>query len=436
VTIVPEIEMPGHSLAAIVAYPELGAAPADRRTMGDWGIFPSILNPSEATLGFMQNVLTEVAALFPGRWVNVGGDEAVKDAWKNNPAIEAERVRLGLADDEALQGWFTDRIGAFLAAKGKRMIGWDDIVKGGAGLPADAAVVSWHLDGAAQAAGLGHDAVIATDPVLYFDHRQGADPAEPPGRGSVVGVQDVYATDPAPPTLPPDQRAHIFGVQANLWSEHMPSERDVELMAFPRADALAEIGWTDPARKDLADFLQRLPEEFARDRALGFANDVPRPPDTPIDPARPTRLADQQLPSCTNKVVLNLEAPLAAQRGQRYLVDAMNPCWIYPQADLTRGARLSFSVTRLPFNFQLGADRAKIPLRPPATPAGELVVTDGCDGKPVATIPLAAAARNPGLTVLSAEAAPLAGKHDLCLAFTQRSLDPMWVVRWAEVDPR
>jgi hexosaminidase len=436
VTIVPEIEMPGHSLAAIVAYPELGAAPPDRRTMGDWGIFPSILNPSERTLGFMQNVLTEVAALFPGPWINVGGDEADKDQWKNNPAIEAERVRLGLADDKALQGWFTDRIGAFLATKGKRMIGWDDIVKGWSGLPGDAAVVSWHLDGASQAARLGLDAVIASDPVLYFDHRQGADAAEPPGRGPVETIQDVYDIDPTPPSLPADQRAHIFGVQANLWSEHMPSEHDVELMAFPRADALAEIGWTDPARKDWADFAARIPEELARDRALGFVDDVPQPAGAPIDPAHPTRLADQQLPSCTNKVVLNLEAPLAAQRGQRYLVDAMNPCWIYPQADLTRGARLSFSVTRLPFNFQLGADRAKIPLRPPATPAGELVVSDGCDGKPVATIPLAAATRNSGVTVLRADAAPLAGKHDLCLVFTQRSPDPMWVVGWAEVDPR
>jgi hexosaminidase len=252
----------------------------------------------------------------------------------------------------------------------------------------------------------------------------------------VVSIQDVYAMDPAPPTLPADQRAHIFGVQANLWSEHMPTEHDVELMAFPRAAALAELGWTDPARKDWADFSARLPAELARDRALGFADDIPQPTDTPVDPAHPARLADQQLPSCTNKVVLNLEAPLNAQRGQRYLVDAMNPCWIYPQADLTHGARLSVSVTRLPFNFQLGADRDRIPLRPPVSPYGELLVTDGCDGKPVATVLLDAALRRPGVSVLHADVAPLAGKHDLCLVFTQRSLDPMWVVGWAEVDPR
>ena len=320
------------------------------------------------------------------------------------------------------------------------MIGWDDIVKGGAGLPADAAVVSWHLDGAAQAAALGHDAVIATDPTLYFDHRQAADPGEPPGRGTVVSLRDVYQFEPAPQTLPPAERAHVIGVQANLWSEHMPSERDVELMAFPRAAALAEVGWTPPERRDWADFQRRLPSDVARDRALGFADDAGALGGDPIartDPARPSRLASQQLTMCTNKVVLNLEAPRDDQRGRRYLVDAMNPCWIYPQADLSRGAALRIAVTRLPFNFQLGADAAKIPLRAPTTPAGELDVTaDGCAGAPSAVVPLAAAARRDGVTELTAQLPPTPGRHDLCLTFTQRRLDPMWVVGWAEVDPR
>jgi hexosaminidase len=440
VTIVPEIEMPGHSLSAILAYPELGAAPADPRTQGDWGIFPSILDPNARTVAFMSDVLGEVATLFPGPWINVGGDEAVKDQWRASPQVQAQIHRLGLADEEALQGWFTDQIGAFLATRGKRLIGWDDIVKGGAGLPADAAVVSWHIDGAAQAAALGHDAVIATDPVLYFDHRQAAGPGEPPGRGTVVSLQDVYQYEPAPWTLPPDQRAHIIGVQANLWSEHMPTEHDVELMAFPRAAALAEIGWTPPERRDWADFQRRLSGDLARDRAQGFADDAGAlggDPMAPIDAARPTRLASQQLTLCTNKVALNLMAPRDAQRGQRYLVDAMNPCWIYPRADLSHGAAVRVAVTRLPFNFQLGADAAKIPLRAPTTPAGELdVIEDGCTGAPVAAMPLARAARSDGVTALTAELPATAGRHDLCLTFTQRGLDPMWVVGWAEVDPR
>jgi hexosaminidase len=439
VTIVPEIEMPGHSLSAILAYPALGSAPPDPKTQGDWGIFPSILDPDTATIAFMEHVLDEVMALFPGQWINIGGDEAVKDEWRNSPTIQAEMKRLGLADEAALQGWYTTQIGRFLASRGRRTIGWDDILKGGATLPADAAVVSWHLDGAAMAAAQGHDAVIASDPTLYFDHRQSALPSEPPGRGAVVSLQDVYEADPAPASLSAEQRAHIIGVQANLWTEHMPSEHDVALMAFPRADAVAELGWTQPERKDWADFQARLPAELARDRALGLAADdeVARAKqDAALEAVRPGRLASQQLALCTQKVALNLQAPLASQQGQRYLVDIMNPCWIYPQADLSARKELQVAVTRLPFNFQLGADAAKIALAPPKTPAGELEVrADGCGGAPVAALPLARAAASDGVTVLTGDLPALGGRHDLCFTFTERQLDPMWVVGWAELAP-
>jgi hexosaminidase len=433
VTIVPEIEMPGHALSAILAYPWLGSAPA-RDVRGDWGVFPDILDPNERTIAFMGGVLAEVADLFPGPWINVGGDEAVKDEWRASPEVQAQIKRLGLADETALQGWFTDRIGAALAADGKRLIGWDDILAGGA-LPHDAAVVSWHPAGAAKATAEGRDAVIATDPVYYFDHRQSDQPGEPPGRGAVVSLQDVYAYEPAPPTLPSDDRAHIVGVQANLWSEHMPTEQDVELMAFPRAAALAETAWTAPDRRDWADFQRRLPADLARDQALGFADDAPGVAPFP-SLAHPGRLASQQLTLCTQKVSLNLQAPRDVQRAQRYLVDIMNPCWIYPQADLAKGARISVAVTRLPFNFQLGADAAKIVLRPPATPDGELDVSDGCAGPTLLSLPLASAARGDGVTVLSGELPPQTRRSDLCLTFTERRLDPMWVVGWAEVDPR
>lgn len=439
VTIVPEIDTPGHSLSAILAYPKLGSAPPDPKTQGDWGVFPSILDPDPATIAFMENVLTEVMALFPGQWVNVGGDEAVKDEWRASPKIQAEMKRLGLSDEEALQGWYTTQLGRFLAAHGRRLIGWDDVLKGGASLPADAAVVSWHLDGAAMAAAQGHDAVIATDPTLYFDHRQAALPSEPPGRGAVVSLQDVYAYDPAPPSLPVEQRAHIIGVQANLWSEHMPSERDVALMAFPRADAVAELGWSAPERKDWADFQAREAAELARDRALGLAVDdetAQAAEDARLEAEHPGRLSSQQLMLCTQKVALNLQAPLASQQAQRYLVDIMNPCWIYPQADLSARSELRVAVTRLPFNFQLGADAAKIVLAAPRTSAGELEVrADGCAGAPVAVLPLARAAASDGVTVLSGELPALGGHHDLCLTFTERKLDPMWVIGWAELSP-
>jgi hexosaminidase len=437
VTIVPEIEMPGHSLSAILAYPALGVAPADARTQGDWGVFPSILDPSQRTIGFMDDVLTEVMALFPGAWINVGGDEAVKDAWRASPQVQAEIKRLGLADEEALQGWFTGQIGRFLAAHGRRLIGWDDIMKGGAQLPADAAVVSWHQAGAAQALETGHDAVIATDPTFYFDHRQSDGVAEPPGRGAVVSLADVYGYEPAPQSLPPAQRAHIIGVQANLWTEHMPTEQDVALMAFPRADALAEVAWTQPERKDWADFAARQLAERARDAALGLAADAAPPDGKGL--TRPTdgvsRLVSQQLNLCTQKVALNLAAPRASQGGP-YLVDIMNPCWIYPAADLGPGRQIRVDVTRLPFNFQLGADAAKIALAPPTTPDGELEVrADGCTGTPIAVLPLAPAVGRDGVTALDAALPSMPGRHDLCLTFTQRRLDPMWVVGAVKLEP-
>jgi len=508
VTIVPEIDMPGHSLAAITAYQFLGSVPPAeiakaRSIRGDWGIFPYLLNPNERTYGFMTDVLSEVMDLFPSPWIDVGGDEAVKDQWRASPQIQAQIKALGLPSEDALQGWFTARIGGFLAKHGRRMIGWDDMLTGGQALPADTGVMSWHLEGAAKATDLGHDAVIATDPTFYLDHRQADLPDEPTGRGSVVSLADIYAYEPAPATLPAREAAHIIGVQGNLWTEHMRTEADVVRMAFPRAAALAELGWTAPDRKDLGDFEKRLPAELFRYGQVGLDADpgalavkVTKAPAAPgsmavlsnqlgfgdirytlngapptvasrtytapipitqgtrlraatfygarlvspeldetLLPTGPTRLRSQELPSCTNKLVLNLDAPRDAQAARPYLVDIMNPCWLYPQADLPRGARLGVSVTRLPFNFQIGADAAKIALTPPTTPDGELQVRDGCAGAVLATLPLAPAAHSAGDVSLSARLPPLAGRHDLCLSFTRRKLDPMWVVGWAEVQP-
>ena len=317
--------------------------------------------------------------------------------------------RLGLADEAALQGWFTDPHRTVPGiAHGRRTIGWDDILKGGAALPADAAVVSWHLDGAAMAAAPGprRGDRQRSDPLLRPPAVGPAQRADRPGRGGLAAGRLRHA-DPRRPSLSAEQRAHIIGVQANLWTEHMPSEHDVALMAFPRAAAVAEFGWTAPERKDWADFQARLPAELARDRALGLAADdeVARAKqDAALEAVRPGRLASQQLALCTQKVALNLQAPLASQQGQRYLVDIMNPCWIYPQADLSARSELRVAVTRLPFNFQLGADAAKIALRPPKTPAGELEVrADGCGGAPVAALPLARAAASDGVTVLAGD---------------------------------
>jgi len=499
VTIVPEIEMPGHSLSAILAYPKLGTLRGDPKTQSDWGIFPDILDPSERTYGFMTDVLTEVMDLFPGPWINVGGDEAVKDEWKASPRIQAQIKRLGLVGEDALQGWFTARIGAFITAHGRRMIGWDDILVGGAALPPSAAAVSWHMDGAMKSLAAGHDTVIATGPTLYLDNRQSDLAGEPPGRGLVVSLKDVYDVDPTALMAPADA-AHVIGVQANLWTEHMRTEDDVAKMAFPRAAALAEVAWSAPARKDWADFEARLPAELRRYRALGLDEDTgavgvkltqrvgavtlsnqigfgdiryttdgaaptatsaayqaPIPLTGPVrlraatfvgdravspeldrrlDPVGPQRLLSQELKLCTEKISLNLDGQNAAQYGQPYLVDLMNPCWTWPQVDTTRSRALRVAVTRLPFNFQIGADAAKIPLHPPITPSGELEVrADGCIGEPIARLSLAPARRSDGVVTLTGKLPPLAGTHDLCLSFTAGKLDPMWVLAWAELEP-
>ena len=275
ITIVPEIEMPSHAIAALLAYPGLGAgAPPPAAAESRWGGFPYVYNVDDATFGVLQDVLTEVMALFPGRYIHVGGDEAEKERWESSPEVQARMHALNVADTAALQNYFTHRIAAFLAKHGRRMVGWDEILQGG-GLPDDAVVMSWHgVDGAVAAAAAGHDAVLAPAPVLYFDNRQGEGPAEPPGRGYLVALHDVYGFEPAPTTMTPDARAHILGLQGNLWTEHIRTEAALQAMAFPRAAAVAETGWSAPERRDWSGFVRRLPAQFARYAALGVGADA------------------------------------------------------------------------------------------------------------------------------------------------------------------
>ena len=273
VTIVPEIEMPGHAHAAIVAYPELGSASAaPNATSGDWGVFPYLYNVNEATFAFLDDVLAEVVALFPGRYVHVGGDEAVKDQWKSDPAVQARMKDLHIASEAALQGWFISRVEQMLKAKGRRLIGWDEILEGG--VAEDATVMSWRgIDGAIIAAKLGHDTILSPAPTLYLNHRQSSSPQEPPGRGQVVSLKDVYDFEPVPSALHADERHHVLGVQANLWTEHVRTEEVASVMLFPRAAALAETAWSGAERKDWGSFADRLPVELARYRSLGAGFD-------------------------------------------------------------------------------------------------------------------------------------------------------------------
>ena len=436
VTIVPEIEMPGHATAAIVAYPQLGVTGDPPQSVpADWGVFPNLFNVEESTFAFLEDVLAEVMELFPGQYIHVGGDEAVKDQWKASERVQERMRELGVTSEEALQGYFTHRMGEYLRAHGRRLVGWDEILEGG--VPADAAVMSWRgVQGAITAAAAGHDAVLSPDPTLYLDSRQGRSPSEPPGRGTVETLADVYHFDPLPGPLAADQ-AHVLGLQANLWTEHVRTEERAAYMTWPRAAAVAEIGWSPPARLDWTDFLARLPAEFRRLTLLGvhYSDDVLAPPHTvgPHD-----RHMSQDLKTCTDKLVLSLEddAPIEGARAV-FLIDIMNPCWIFPAAELVPASRLTVAVGQVPFNFQIGKDIEAIKLNPPRTAAGELEVRlDSCDGDPVAVLPLAPAADNDAVTELAPVAVPGArGPHDLCFRFTQRTLDPMWAIDWVQLLP-
>ncbi|HVJ01606.1 MAG TPA: family 20 glycosylhydrolase, partial [Sphingomonas sp.] len=270
ITIVPEIEMPGHALAAIRAYPELGTGtPIPPGTESDWGIFPWLYNVEDPTFAFLEDVLGEVMALFPSRYIHVGGDEAVKDQWKASPAIQAKIKTLGLKDETALQAWFMHRIGEYLTRNGRKLIGWDEILEGE--VPPDATITSWRgIEGAIHAAKAGHDAVLSPAPTLYLNNRQAFGDSEPPSHGSLIDLKTVYGFEPVPGEIPADQQKHILGLQANLWTEHIRTEGRAAWMTFPRALAVAEIGWSAKGGRNYAGFVDRLLPQIERMRGLGL----------------------------------------------------------------------------------------------------------------------------------------------------------------------
>lgn len=438
IVVMPEVDVPGHASAAIAAYPELGVTDVPGAAVpavpADWGVYPTLFNVEEPTLVFLENVLDEVVGLFPSEFVHLGGDEAVKDQWKASARTQERMRELGLADEEKLQAWMIARLEKHLNDHGRRMIGWDEILEGG--INPNASVMSWRgVEGAIEAARLGHDTVMSPAPVLYFDNRQSADDGAP-GRGFTSTLRDVYAFDPTPDVLTPEQARRVIGVQGNLFTEHMRSQDRVEYMAFPRLSALAEMAWTPHDRMDFDDFRQRLEPQLGRYRTLGVKYATSGLTEVPaVPPADGQKRHDHQMKLCSAGLPLSLidDAPIEGERTA-FLMDIMNPCWIYQQADLSRGVLFQAAVGQVPFNFQIGADRDKIKLGTPRTPEGELEVRiDGCEGEPALVIPLGAAARNDGVTEISGRLPALAGRHDLCLRFTQKQLDPMWGVDWVRL---
>jgi len=274
ITVVPEIEMPGHALAAIAAYPELGNTAAQHEVQTYWGISDHVFGVGDNVLTFVENVLDEVLALFPSRFIHIGGDEVPKREWKESAAAQARMRELGLTDEEELQSWFVGRIGAWLAQRGRRLIGWDEILEGG--LAPGASVMSWRGEkGGIAAAKAGHDVVMAPEKPTYFDHDQSEDEPVPIRGLNTLG--DVYAYEPVPAELSADESRHVLGAQGQLWTEYMPDPQRVEYMAWPRLCALAEVLWSPPETRDAADFARRLETHLERLRILDVNFWRPRP---------------------------------------------------------------------------------------------------------------------------------------------------------------
>jgi hexosaminidase len=268
VNVVPEIEMPGHSQAAIASYPYLGNTDRQLEVLTVWGISDDILNPSERTVAFMQDVLTEVMELFPSEYIHIGGDEATKTQWRKSPQVQEQIRRLGLKNEDEMQSWFIRQMDAFLTSRGRRMVGWDEILEGG--LAPNATVMSWRgTRGGIAAAREGHDVVMAPTSHTYFDYYQSrATRSEPLAIGGFLPLDTVYKFEPVPSTLEPKFAKHILGAQSQVWTEYIKDPRQVEYMTFPRLSALAEVVWTPKARKNLVDFKTRLTLHLRRLRAL------------------------------------------------------------------------------------------------------------------------------------------------------------------------
>ncbi|MBS6269071.1 MAG: family 20 glycosylhydrolase, partial [Tannerella sp.] len=265
VTIIPEVDLPGHMVAALASYPSLGCMGGPYEVQGIWGVHPDVLCAGkEETYEFVTDVLSEVIELFPSRYIHIGGDECPKDRWKKCPLCQARIRKLGLKTDkehtaeERLQSYFMTRVEKFLNENDRQIIGWDEILEGGAA--PNATVMSWRgTDGGVQAAKLRHNVVMTPNTYLYFDYYQSEDTqTEPLAIGSYVPLERVYGFEPVSDTLDNDSKKYILGAQANLWTEYISDFKQVEYMLLPRLDALSEVQWTRPENKNWVSFLDRL----------------------------------------------------------------------------------------------------------------------------------------------------------------------------------
>lgn len=276
ITIIPEIEMPGHSQAVLAAFPSFGYG-RQYETMTTFGISKEVLNPAnDSVFTFLEDVLTEVMDLFPGKYIHIGGDECPKDRWKESPQVQALMQKLGLKDEHALQSYFIQRMEKFVNSKGRSIIGWDEILEGG--LAPNATVMSWRGEaGGIAAAKEKHDVIMSPNTYLYLDYYQSPQGTEPSRIGNYLSLNTVYNYEPLPPSLNAEEQKYIKGVQANIWTEYMPDQTYVDYMTWPRALALSEIAWSPAAKRDWSRFQKKAPAVLAAIDKQGVNFRIPEP---------------------------------------------------------------------------------------------------------------------------------------------------------------
>ena len=268
IDVIPEIEMPGHATAALTAYPQYACTAGPFAVPTTWGIFEDIYCPKEETFQFLEDVLTEVIALFPSTYIHIGGDEAPKTRWEESEVAQQVIAREGLANEEELQSYFIRRIESFLQQHGRRLIGWDEILEGG--LAPQATVMSWRgMDGGIEAARQGHDVIMTPTSHTYFDYYQADPEAEPLAIRGLTTLKKVYDFEPVPSVLSLDEAAHILGAQGNVWTEYMSTTEYVEYMVFPRMLALSEVVWSPKNARNWESFSRRLPHQLQHLDKLG-----------------------------------------------------------------------------------------------------------------------------------------------------------------------
>ena len=387
VTIVPEIEMPGHCLSALAAYPQYSCTggPFTVPTGSVWPITHVYCPGNEETFAFIEDVLSEVAFLFPGEYIHIGGDEVDKANWKICPKCQARMKAEGLKTEEELQSWFIRRVEKFLNARGKKLIGWDEILEGG--LAPNAAVMSWRgTEGGTAAAREGHDVVMTPTSHCYFDYYQGQPADEPAAIGGYLTLSKVYSFEPTPAEIGAEKARHILGAQANLWTEYIATPSHAEYMTFPRIAAIAEVGWTVKNARSWEDFAKRMTAQYERYRRAGinFAKSAFNVGLDPlIDPATKSMVVRMQTETHAPDIRYTLEESDPRPDSGRYTGPLRISRTTTIRAGTFEGGRLQGKITETRFAAHKAMGRPvklALPYKERYKGGGEIGLTDGLRG--------------------------------------------------------